>query len=81
MKSIYCTVLITLLLVLGAPLPDLHAARTKPVVLFDEGHGQTFVIEDSGDLQLSALAGLFREAGFEVKTGRKAITTELLIRC
>lgn len=78
MKSLYYMVLIVLLLGLGLAVPDLHAAETKPVVLFDQGHGQAFVIEESGDLQLSGLAGLFREAGFEVKAGRQAINAELL---
>jgi hypothetical protein len=78
MKSIYYMVLIALLLGLGPVSPDLYAAETKPVVLFDQGHGQAFVIEESGDLQLSGLAGLFREAGFEVKAGRQAITAEIL---
>ncbi len=78
MKSVYYIALITLLLGLGLSVPDLHAAQRKPVVLFDQGHGQAFVIEKSGDLQLSGLAELFSKAGFEVKAGTQAITPELL---
>lgn len=80
MKSIYYTMLVAMLLGLVISVPDLHAARRKPVVLFDQGHGQAFVIGNSGDLQLSALAGLFREGGFEVEAGAKAITPQLLSR-
>jgi hypothetical protein len=36
----------------------------KPVVLFDQGHGQKFLIEDAGQLQLVGLAGIFRSQGF-----------------
>jgi hypothetical protein len=78
MKSKYWMVLITVLLGLGLSVPVLHADAKKPVVLFDQGHGQAFVIEQNGDLHLSGLAGLFREGGFEVKAGRQTITPELL---
>lgn len=40
----------------------------KPVVLFDQAHGQRFVVDVPGDLNLNALAGVMRDAGFEVKT-------------
>ncbi|MFZ2197683.1 MAG: DUF4350 domain-containing protein [Thermodesulfovibrionales bacterium] len=76
MKSVLYIILIALFLAPVPALPD--AAETRPVVLFDQGHGQAFVIEERGEMQLSGLAGLFREAGFEVKAGRQAITPELL---
>ncbi|RII28706.1 MAG: DUF4350 domain-containing protein [Geobacter sp.] len=42
-------------------------AGEKPVVLFDEGHGQRFVIGENGPLHLAGLAERFRTAGFEVQ--------------
>lgn len=78
MKSAYFILVAALLLGLGIHLPAFPADLVKPVVLFDQGHGQAFVIEKRGDLHLSGLAGLFREAGFTVKTGRQAITPQVL---
>jgi hypothetical protein len=59
------------LLLLIAP-----AFAAGPVVMFDESHDQKFLIEEQGDLHLSKFAGLFKEAGFTVKTSTKAITDE-----
>lgn len=39
----------------------------KPVVLFDQSHGQRFVVDVPGDLNLNGLAGAMRDAGFEVR--------------
>jgi hypothetical protein len=78
MKSVYWIALIIFSLAVGIPVPGLSADATRPLVLFDQGHGQAFVIEETGDLQLSALAGLFNDAGFEVKGSRQAITPQLL---
>lgn len=50
-------------LVLGIPKADAGAT-----VLFDQGHGQRFVIGEEGPLHLSGLAGLFREEGLTVTT-------------
>lgn len=33
-----------------------HAATEAPLVLFDQGHGQRFLIQNTGELQLSALS-------------------------
>ncbi len=46
-----------------------------PVVLFDQGHGQKFLIESKGELQLAGLAEIFRDRGFRV-TGRSEPLTE-----
>jgi len=48
-------------------LADVQAEAKKPAVIFDQGHGQKFVVEKEGELQLSKLAGLFREKGYGVK--------------
>jgi hypothetical protein len=57
----------------------LHAhAGTK--VLFDQGHGQRFLIERGGDLDLSLLAGAFRDLGHDVSTSTAPLTEKLLAR-
>ena len=40
----------------------------QPTVLFDQGHGQRFLVEKQGALHLSVLADLLRDHGFTVKT-------------
>jgi len=44
-----------------APLPP-------PVVLFDQGHGQHFLVGNQGELDLSKLGAIFVGQGFQVKT-------------
>lgn len=44
-----------------APLPP-------PVVLFDQGHGQHFLVGNKGELDLSKLGETFTAQGFQVKT-------------
>jgi hypothetical protein len=46
-------------------------------VIFDEGHGQRFQIGESGPLQLTGLAGLFRERG-KVTVANAPLTDEVL---
>jgi hypothetical protein len=53
-------------------------AHARPTVLFDQGHGQRFLIDQGHDLDLSRLAGVFREAGFEATAGTTPLTTERL---
>lgn len=54
------------------------AGTDKPRVLFDQGHGQQFVIERSGDLDLSALAEVLRTQGLEVFSGTLPLAAETL---
>lgn len=49
-----------------------------PVVLFDEGHGQPFVIAGERPLDLSGLAGVFTSAGYEVRASRQQFDAALL---
>ena len=63
------------LLFLLAVAPCVLAA---PVELFDQGHGQRFLAEKEGPLDLSALAGVFRGQGAQVRTSTTAITDRLL---
>ena len=48
-------------------LAVVQAEAKKRTVIFDQGHGQKFVIEKEGDLQLSRLSGLLKEEGYDVK--------------
>jgi hypothetical protein len=68
MKSLYAIVMAVFLL-----SPALSFAG-KPVLLIDQGHGQQFFIEKDGALDLSKLAQVFRDEGFEVRalTGKVA---------
>lgn len=49
-----------------------------PTVLFDQGHGQAFTIEQKGELQLGELAALFRADGWQVASSSGAVTPQLL---
>ncbi|HEY5973706.1 MAG TPA: DUF4350 domain-containing protein [Geobacteraceae bacterium] len=44
------------------------------VVLFDQAHGQRFVIEEKGPLHLSGLAERFRTAGYTVQSSSATLT-------
>lgn len=67
-------------LVTAAVVAGLTGARAsaKPVVLFDEGHGERFLVGATGPLDLSALGALFRDQGWEVRTGRAALADDVL---
>lgn len=54
------------------------AEAKKPVVIFDQGHGQKFLAEQTGVLHLSGLAGLFKTEGFEVRINIGQITDRVL---
>jgi len=49
-----------------------------PRILFDEGHAQAFKVGDTGELQLSTFAELFREAGGEVVAGSSPLNAQHL---
>ncbi len=44
------------------------SAVAAPVVLFDESHAQQFLVGKDGPLDLSELAAVYRENGFQVKS-------------
>lgn len=76
-KKVFIFALLGLLLPLGAckraPLPP-------PVALFDQGHGQHFLVENKGELDLSKLGETFKSVGFQVKTSApdQVFTDEVL---
>ena len=53
--------MLSILFLLFSALPA-HAGTS---VLIDQGHGQRFLIERGGDLDLSLLAGTFRDLGHQ----------------
>jgi hypothetical protein len=62
---------------LSLSLNFLNAALQK-TVLFDEAHGQRFLIEGSGPLDLSGLSILFQGEGWRIKSSKQPITDDLL---
>jgi uncharacterized protein DUF4350 len=59
-------------------LPALTQAADLPLLLFDQGHDQRFVIEKPGELQLSRLAELCAGAGFRVASTTSPLTGQTL---
>ncbi len=54
------------------------AHQSRSTILFDEGHGQQFLMEKQGPLDLSALSGLFRDQGLDVKASSTPMTDDSL---
>ncbi|MDD2897604.1 MAG: DUF4350 domain-containing protein [Desulfuromonadaceae bacterium] len=54
------------------------AAENEPLVLFDQGHGQRFLIEETGDLQLSKLADIMRTQHLTVASTKQPLSDEVL---
>jgi hypothetical protein len=50
----------------------------KPTVVFDQGHGQRFLIEEAGALHLSVLSDMFHDARFHVRAATRAFSDETL---
>lgn len=70
----YCLIAVILLTVLSCTRPPLP----PPIVLFDQGHGQQFLIERNKELDLSKLAQIFRDNGFDVQSSNQPLTNERL---
>jgi hypothetical protein len=56
----------------------LSAAENKPTILFDEGHGQLFLIQKDGELQLTKFAEVIRASGAQVSTTKEPFSDESL---
>lgn len=69
-KTAFCCFLLLFFVV-----PTLQAA---PVVLFDQGHGQRFLVEGDRSLDLSGFAGLFVGQGAQVRTSSTRLTAAQL---
>jgi hypothetical protein len=51
---------------------------SQPVVLFDESHGERFLVGQQGPMDLSKLADLFRAEGLQVRSSREPLSTQAL---
>jgi hypothetical protein len=54
------------------------AVDSVPNIMFDQGHGQRFVIADTGDLQLSKLSETLAATGAQVQQTTAALTDDTL---
>jgi hypothetical protein len=55
-----------------------HAEESNLQIIFDEGHGQLFSIDDTGELQLSKLADTMRASGAQVRKTKDIISDNTL---
>ena len=55
-----------------------YAGENSPNILFDEGHGQLFAVDNSGDLQLSKFAETMRSSGAQVSKTREILSDDSL---
>lgn len=65
-------------LLLASTLLPAAAANSRPVVLFDAGHGERFLPQDEGPLGLSGLTGIFHDQGFALELTREPLTPAVL---
>jgi hypothetical protein len=72
----YLLPLLLLIMLLSLDAPGVAHARSS--VLFDQGHGQKFLVERGGELDLSLLAGIFRDQGSDVTTASELLSDTLL---
>jgi len=56
----------------------MSAAAAGPVVLFDQGHGEHFLADRKEPLDLSTLAGLFRDRGNVVRSAATPLSDDSL---
>lgn len=68
----------TLILIIVAVFCLTAYSAAAPVVLFDESHGQKFLVGNNGPLDLSALAALYKANGVTVKEAFGGLTAETL---
>lgn len=74
-KTIKTFLFLAAFLVMAVPSFGMGAT---PIVMFDQGHNQRFLVEDSGDLQLSGLAEAIRAQGGQVLATKEVLTDETL---
>ena len=69
---------LTILAIIMVYAPLSFSEEAKPLILFDQGHGQRFVIEHTGALQLSKLVELIRAQGAKVEATKLPLANEKL---
>lgn len=57
---------------------SVQAAEEGARILFDQGHGQRFIIEEKGELQLSKLAGIIQSSGAQVSSTKMTLNEDVL---
>lgn len=72
--SSICMVVLALLFSAGSALAGENGAR----ILFDQGHNQRFLIEETGELQLSKFADIMRGQGTHVAAIKKPLNDAAL---
>jgi hypothetical protein len=77
-NCLYLLILILLPALVSAA--EQGAAPAKPVVLFDQAHSQTFLIEEKGNLHLSSLAGIMAGAGNTVQSSTEPLSDAALAK-
>jgi hypothetical protein len=75
MKKIVCCLAV---LVFCFGINGCGKGKNKSQVLFDQAHGQRFLVEKSDPLDLSRLADLFRAEEYHVETTKDELTPERL---
>ena len=71
--DLFLVLIITLLYV-----PQSFGEESAPLILFDQGHNQRFLIEDSGELQLSRLADVVKSQGARISSTKIPLSDESL---
>ena len=66
------------LLVFSMLLAGRSLAVAGPVLLFDQGHGQRFVVEKDGPLHLSEFAAIMKANGLDVRVGKSPFSADSL---
>ncbi len=61
-----------------ADIVEPDSSKKERTVVFEQGHGQRFIIEGNKPLDLTRLSSLFQEQGFFVRLSKQAISYELL---
>jgi hypothetical protein len=74
MRKILSVIVAGILLCAGSVL----AGEDGPLIVFDQGHDQRFLIEEKGELQLSKLAEIVGGQGGHVTATRKPLTEDAL---
>ena len=72
------TVLLCFITTLLLGVTAASAGESKPKILFDEGHGQRFLINGSGELQLSKFAEIISASGTQADTIKEPLSDESL---
>ena len=68
----------TLLVALFMLVAGQAAALAAPVLLFDQGHDQRFLVEKDGPLHLSQLFALLKEEGFDARVTTSPFSADSL---